>query len=226
MRKFLSAALCALILASCSDSGDASVRYVLTSDLTDQERLSQVPATVKRLLENRVLALDGVTKSVTVEQDAKGFTAVVTLSGSDMSILDTLTERITEPLTIRFMTEAPLEEADIVIAETEGYKETKLTEDHIDWMTWSAHPVLNTGEVTIVLTEEGKALRKEIFGQNVGKNIGIFVKQRPVYKLTVDENDDEQPDSVVLRNIPSPEMAQIFADDMNIGLHVTFTPVQ
>lgn len=226
MRKLLPLVLCTLLITGCVKTDDATVSYKLTTDLTDASRIETLPTVVQRLLENRLIALDSFAREVKVTPEGDDYMVTVTLSGSNMTVLDTLTERITEPLTIRFMKEVPLEEADIIIADTEGYKETMLTEDHIVWLTHRTHPVLKNGEVIIEFSEKGKELRKQIFEENKGNNIGVFVKGRPIYKLLVDENDEEDTDTVVLRNIPNPEMAQIFADDMNVGLHVTFSPVQ
>ena len=215
----------ATILTGCMGASNASITYKATTTLTNQERIQEMPQAINRLLENRLIALGEMPLEIEVEPESNGFEAEVTLSGSNIEVLSILTEKITAPTTLRFMVEAPLEEADIILAEKEGFKETLLTEDHIDWLTAKAHPVTRKGEVVLNFTEEGKTLKTQIFEENKGKHVGIFVRERPVYKLKI-EDEDISEDILVLRNIPNPEIAQIFADDINIGLHITFTPVQ
>lgn len=229
MKKFIPLLLVSatLVVACANDaSSDAHMRYEIDTGITDTQRLEDLQQSAKRVLESRLIALGEFARDVEVTRTSGGFDAKITLSGSNTAVFDTMTEKLTEPLTITFMVETEnLEEADVIVAETEGFNETLLNEDHIDWVTADAHPVTESGEVTIRFTQEGLELKKEIFEEQMDNNIGVFVRNRPVYKMKV-EQDDIDSDVLVLRNIPRADMAQIFADDMNVGLHTTFTPVQ
>ena len=49
------------------------------------------------------------------------------------------------------------------------------------------------------------------------------MRDQLVSTLLVDT--DEVKDKIVIQSIPNPELAEIFSDDVNVGIHVTFTPV-
>ena len=64
---------------------------------------------------------------------------------------------------------------------------------------------------------------KDLFAESEGKNIGIFIRNQLVSKLLVDT--DELIDDIIITDIPTVQLANVFADDVNVGLHVTFTPI-
>ncbi|HLD64203.1 MAG TPA: hypothetical protein VI913_04900, partial [Candidatus Peribacteraceae bacterium] len=63
-----------------------------------------------------------------------------------------------------------------------------------------------------------------IFQEQMGKNIGIFVRNQPVFKITVQQDDLTTADVVIM--IPDPVLSPVFVDDLNVSKHVTFIPVE
>jgi preprotein translocase subunit SecD len=78
--------------------------------------------------------------------------------------------------------------------------------------------------VELLFTEEGRALLDKAFSKNKGKTVGIFVRNLLVSKLKI--TSGEVSEHVVISGIPSAAVAQIFADDVNVGLHVAFRPIE
>lgn len=80
-----------------------------------------------------------------------------------------------------------------------------------------------TGEagVEIVLRESGRTKMATLFKNSPGQDIGVFVRDRLISSLSVNGEIKER---IVIRGIPSLDIAKIFADDVNVGLHVTLTP--
>ena len=97
-----------------------------------------------------------------------------------------------------------------------------MTEEHLEWVE-AAEELDNKGRITLSFSPEGRELMRTVFRQNVGRNIGLFVREKLVAKLQVDTA--ELKDDIIITGIPSPELARVFADDVNVGLHVIFTPL-
>ncbi len=73
----------------------------------------------------------------------------------------------------------------------------------------------------IELSPQGAAILKSLGQTNEGDVIALLVRGALISK-TVAKKDLEE---LIIRNIPTPAMGEIFADDVNVGVHVTFTPV-
>jgi preprotein translocase subunit SecD len=78
--------------------------------------------------------------------------------------------------------------------------------------------------VELLFTDDGRALLGKAFNKNKGKTVGIFVRNLLVSKLKI--TSGEISEHVVISGIPSAAVAQIFADDVNVGLHVAFRPIE
>jgi len=64
---------------------------------------------------------------------------------------------------------------------------------------------------------------QQVFKENKGKSLGLFIRGALVSKLLVET--DELKDDIVIRDITSHEIAEAFADDLTVGLHVRFLPI-
>jgi hypothetical protein len=51
--------------------------------------------------------------------------------------------------------------------------------------------------------------------------MGLFVHDRLMAKMPIDAAEPKE--EIVIAGIPVPDMAGIFADDVNVGTHVTFS---
>ena len=100
---------------------------------------------------------------------------------------------------------------------------TSITGDMLDWVQVIGDR--NTGKIGIELqfSHAGQIALKSVFKKNVGKDIGIFVRDLLVSKLKI--KNSVVSDRVVISGVPSEVVASIFADDVNVGLHTIFTPI-
>ena len=216
--------LLTVLLVAC---GNKTVSIDLTIRATDETELQRILAMTKRMVERRVESIEareGVTETledITIDRKTDG--AQLKLRFSTPIIGPILSEDLAEPFTLEFMEECPVEEADFVVAETQGYKKIPLGIEDVSWLLTEKESEI-PGVVTMQFTPEGAQKKTELFEPRMGKNIGIFIRGLPVYRLRVEQDDVEKP--VLLIKVPNAELGSVFADDVNTGLHVSFYPVK
>lgn len=220
MSKTLLAGLSALVLlAGCSGSVTSS--YRLQFDTEDTSKLTLLSLAVTRVIERRLEAMGENVRGLDISQKEEG--PELTFTVETEAAADLLRDDVTAPFELQIMRETkPGETPTIEIEGHGGFITTGITEEHLEWVDASEEPD-NKGRITLGFTKNGRELMRTVFKQNVGKNIGLFVRERLVAKLQVDTA--EVRDDIIITGIPSPELARVFADDVNVGLHVTFTPL-
>ncbi|MBI3332118.1 hypothetical protein HYZ99_04130 [Candidatus Peregrinibacteria bacterium] len=204
------------LLAGCSGT---QARYRLEFDTEDATVRTQLVDAAKRVVQRRLEAIgeDPDNLAVTIEN---GETILVVDTASD-AIKDSITEQLTAPFTMRIMKEVE-GTGDITVEGHGSFAAAGITEEHLEWVTAGKDTDPEKGRVMLEFTEEGRAVMGEIFHENVGKYIGLFVRDRLVSKLLVES--DEVKENIIITDIPAFLLAEIFADDLNVGLHVTFVP--
>jgi preprotein translocase subunit SecD len=208
-----------LLLAGCTSN---AINYQLTFNLTDPAIQSDLTSRSLRVIDRRLERIGERVMKNSITKNEEG--VLLTLELSDAVAIDTLSEELTAPFTLRIMRQAVGTEApDAVVTGHGGFMETGLTEAHLNWADAREDPATQKGEVRLTFTPEGRALLADVFKKNKGKYIGLFVRDKLVSKLLVET--DELKETIIIRDIPSPDVASIFADDLNVGLHVTFTPL-
>lgn len=217
MKRLLATFVLLPLLAGCST---ASILYDIQLNTEDEERGSMLLTASLRVIERRMASIGEEVLDLDIKKEGEGHR--VYLKVKEQAALDALTEDLTSPFSLKVMKEAPPEEADAVVEGHGGFSETGITEKHLKWLQASEEPG-GKGRVTITFSEEGRTLMGEVFRQNKGKSIGLFVRGNLVSKLFVDT--DELKDEIIITDIPSVQLANVFADDVNVGMHVTFTPV-
>ncbi len=216
MRKFLLASSTLLLLASCA--GGAGQGYKLSYHDTDASRKAELSSMAARVVERRLIGLQ--------QQDAKVIltgTEEMTVALKDPKAALALKEQLTAPFNMRIMVEAEGSEgADITSDKYGAFNETGVTEKHVEWVTARTSAEPGKGAVVVSFTPEGKVLLQRVFKENAGKVVGIFVRGLLMSKLEVAPTQD--PQSITIDGIPGSELATVFSEDVNVGLHVTFQP--
>lgn len=210
--------LATLLLSACRE---ITVTYDLHIDATLADQKSELTLASIRVIERRLKRIgeEILEKDITADDGIPS----ITLTLGDKVARDILTEELLRPFTLRIMTEiADEESADLTVAGHGGFVETGLTEQHIIWADAKHDTDPSKGHVTLTFTESGRTLMNDIFKKNNGKYVGLFVREHLMSKLLVESA--ALMDDIVIRDIPSTEIANIFADDINVGLHVTFVP--
>jgi preprotein translocase subunit SecD len=218
MRRLLLSLALLPLLAACSNP---SVRYDVRLDTDDEERSSMLLFASLRVIERRMASLGEEVIDLDIKKVSDGNQIYVEVKEEEAA-LDILTDLLTTPFDLQIMKEASAEEADQFVEGHGGFQKTGLNQEHILWLQAAEEPG-GKGRVTISFSQEGRVMMSDIFKENKGKSIGIFVREQLVSKLLVDT--DELKDDIVITDIPTVQLANVFADDVNVGLHVTFTPV-
>jgi hypothetical protein len=210
-----------LLLAACSSQ--QTVNYKLTFTNVDKSQEPLLTTTSMEVIDRRLGHL-GVQKLKSSINSTNIDQPILSVTLPDKQSADALTSELTEPFTLSVMTETTgTEKPDITIDGQGGFKNAGITEKDFEWVDSGKDPASSKGEVRLTLTPDGKTKIQTLFHEMKGKSIGIFVRDKLVSLLTVET--DQIPDALIIRDVPSPDIAQIFADDMDVGLHVTFTPV-
>ena len=209
-------AVTALLLAGCATQ---TFTYKVTLKTDDTDKRTELVKAVRRVIERRLEAI-GEEPSIDVRNEQGQI--IVDVNVEDPIIGESLTEQLQEPFSMRIMTQVADGKGDITVEGQGSFKESGITEEHLLWV--SAGPDTNPekGRVLLEFSDQGRTLMGQVFRQNSGKYIGLFVRNRLVSKLLVEST--EVKDTILITDIPSPILAEIFADDLNVGLYVTFTP--
>lgn len=215
----LSTGILLLALAACARAG--SVQYNLTFNVTDANDRQQLALAAMRVIERRLESMgEEITdKEVTPSGDSYN----LSVSVKDEEILAVLTDRLQEPIRFRIMEQVPEAEADAVVIGHGGFKETGINDDSL-YSVEAQEDANGKGVIILNFTDAGRAKLAEVFKKNNGKYVGMFIRGVLASKLLVETGTLR--DNIVIRDLPSAELARVFADDLNVGLHVTFTPAQ
>lgn len=219
--------LCLSIIASLSLAACASentVTYQLTfSPSTDAVTRDTLSEASLRVIERRLDHLGQSLISNSAIKTGSGVMLEVTFSG-DEEVAEVLTAELVAPFSMKVMAQAGEgETADITVEGHGGFIDSGINEKDLQWVDAGKNNTTNKGEVRMIFTTAGRIKMQALFQTLKGKDIGLFVRDKLVSKLHI--TTDTLPEDIVIRDIPTPEVAQVFADDMDVGLHVTFTPV-
>jgi hypothetical protein len=212
-----------LLFSACGSNG---VTFNLQVDIVPGMDRQELLAASVRMMERRVQAVEqqegwqNTLEDIDVTNAGDGAVMTVTLNESGVGPL--LVEDVTRPFSFEFMVQVPQEEADVVVAETQGYKRTGLETSHVQMLRSQAAG--DAAEVLVEFTAEGKTKKGEIFREHIGETMGLFVRGLPIYQFVV-EQGDVSGDAFVIK-VPQAGLAAVFTDDVNTGLHITFTSVQ
>lgn len=219
---FLVSVAAVLALAGCA-SGPSATYNLQIDRVTDATQRELVANQSVKVIERRLQSMGDILVDSNVRMGGSGATVMVTSESQEA--LDALAGQLQEPFDMKVMKEvASGQQAELTVEGHGGFVSTGITGADLDWVEGYKEPGKETGEVKLVFTEAGRTKMAALFKEMKGKNIGIFVRRTLVSKLFVDT--DELKDDIVIRDVPSVDLAEIFAEDVNVGIHVTFTPAQ
>lgn len=218
-RPLVIACLAILLLTAC---GATTTEYKLSFNTDDMEQQSTLTLASLRVIERRLSRMGD--QLLGQDMKTRNQDVIIAVKIRDGEASKTLTEELVRPFSLNIMEQAPEKTADTVVEGHGGFRTTDITQQHLQWVEARAFgPEGKQGMVILYFSPDGRTLMQQLFKKNKGKAIGIFVRGQLVSKLTVDTDKIEN--DIVIQNIPSYEIARMFADDMNVGLHVTFTPI-
>lgn len=208
-----------LALVSC---GGSTARFSLVFDTKEAMRVEELKNATERVISRRLEARDKkleASKFQTVND-----VTTMDVKTSDSEGLQLLKDGLVQPFKIEVLKQVEAGQGDIISEKFGEFKETGLKTEHFAWITAGSRTfgAQEQGFVEIEFTPEGQAILKKIFTENQGEVIGVFVRGMLISKKLV-ESKDLQLNGITIDGIPRAELAEAFADDANVGLHVTFT---
>jgi len=212
------AAFAALLLTACG-GGSYAVTYDLSFNVTDQTQVSNLSDAASRVVQRRLDNMGVIQPGIELGKEGSGS---LTVTVPDKEGADELTRQLTSPFTMQVMTQTGSGSTpDISVEGHGGFTKTDITTQ--DFVGVEAGKD-GTGKVRarIIMTDAGRAKMNALFKAQKGKNIGIFVRDRLISQLKI--TSDSLTDDLQIQNIPNLLVAEAFMDDVNVGLHVVYTP--
>ncbi len=216
-KHLLSSLSLVMLLAAC---GKQTLAFRLTFDTQDTLRRQELAAAAGRVAEGRMIAREKEVLAQEIKDDGDGM--LLTMTVTDAQAAEWLIDGLTTPFSMAIMQEVDKGKPGALSTKFGDFTETGITTEDFDWVTVGALQD-GKGSVSVSFTPAGGAELKKVFSANRGKVIGIFVRGQLMSKKLIDKNDTQA--GIAVDGIPSAELAAGFADDVNTGLHVTFTPV-
>jgi hypothetical protein len=217
MKRILPLLAFPLVLAGC---GTVNVSYELSYNTEDSAMQVELLRSSLRVIENRLQRMETSLKDQSVS--GSGGKVILTLTLAESEAAEQLTAELTQPFKLRVMKEVPAGQGQITVEKLGDFAETGLTENDIIWAE-AAEDSKGKGAVRLTFTPEGRTKLAAVFKENLNRSIGIFARDRLISKLQI--KSDTIDENIVIRDIPNLDLARIFVDDLNVGLHVMFTPL-
>lgn len=224
MRRLLLSLSSLLLLAGCG--GSTTVTYRLSLDTEGLKHATALLSTSGRIIDRRLSRMNTEAKDVSLKEVGTG-AALLSFSVGDSKAAAELTKELTAPFSMAFMLKsaekpAGAKDTDGILVENQGwFTPSGITAEHLSWA--EAHTGADgKSSVALTFTDAGKKLLSAFFRKNVNRTIGLFVRGQLMSAMIV--TSPEIGEKIVIDGIPSPEIAGIFVDDVNVGCHVTFLP--
>lgn len=239
-RAFALVSLSCVLLVSCK-SGPKTVKYSIDLSPTGQQHRMELINAAERVATRRLAAINakGTAKAV---PDGSG--ATLTLTVPDKKVAKSIDELLVAPFSIDIRTQIkPLTDFKQNDPNNGNWKMSDITNKDFEWIQVIGDKATGKIGVELVFTTEGRKKFEKVFtdlaatnnrlapttpklaptaANPASLNIGIFVRNALVSALT--PQGTKLDSHVIITGIPKPAMAQVFADDVNVGLHVVFTP--
>lgn len=207
-----------LALSACGIGGTV-VTMNETISLSDPGKVMSIIQASERVLTRRLAGLGVKGATVSVIPSGSG-SANVSMNLPDTAAVEAAAKILSDPFTFEIKIDGG------TIKNADGTEQTdwKTTGLNGSMLTWVRPVTSSAGDVGVELqfNDAGHQKLAEIFSGNKGKGVGVFVRDLLVSKLTIDS--DEPSENIIISGIPSAKVAEIFADDVNVGLYTTFTP--
>lgn len=204
-------------LAGCN--GPVTLTYSIRTNIADDAKSFAVFEASERVMTRRLPAADIKDSQVKVVPSGSG--AIMTIQVPDALSAGTAERILAEPFTFDIRLEGP-RLPDMPPDQT-NWLPSGINGSMLAWVTPVSNPDTKEIGAELQFDARGRSLLENAFKDNLGKHVGIFVRDLLVSKMTIASKDVG--DHILIGGIPSERVAQIFADDVNVGLHAVFTPV-
>ncbi len=213
-RLLLLVAACTLIACTAKP---AILTYALTLKSTDAAKRMELVNASERMVRRRMASNSIGGTVLAVPTGDKG---TLTVRLTDTGKASTVQTFINDPFTVEM--KGVLKTVPPPTPGDEKWVDTGITGQDIDWVQVIGDRTTGKIGVEISFSLDGNTKLQQAFEKFQGGDLGIFVRGLLVSKLKV--NQQQAGGRIIITGIPSAAIAQVFADDVNVGLHVQFTP--
>jgi hypothetical protein len=209
---------CLLVLAACNSAREHLSFHATFDKGVENSRKPELAQAIARVIQRRVESMEGKVTDLTNNLTAAGTDIAFTVSPGNLA--SPLTQQLTEPFTFRLMRKAKAgEKPDITISEKGGYMEMGVTEKDVLWLTSGQDDKTKKGWVEILFNTDGKKKVKEALSKTKGMEVALIVRSQLVSTF---QSQGIGRENIFIDGVPTPELAGIFSDDVNVGVHATF----
>lgn len=216
MKRLFPLVLLTLALVGC---GSKTMRFSLTFDVEDSVQRTILLEESKKVIERRLSRFEDATPSPMIVESVQSGSVLLSFDVNSAKARTALTKELLTPYALKVMT-ATTGTGDLFIEEQGWFKDTGITQKDIFWTEGAADPK-GKGIVRLVFSDEGRAKLQTVFRNHSGGTMGLFVHDKLMAKMPIETN--ELKEEIVISGIPVPDMARVFADDVNVGTHVIFS---
>lgn len=216
MKRLFPLVLVAIALSGC---GSPTVKLVLTFDTSNPEQQTELLQAVTRVIGRRLSRWEGVIPEKISARQQTGST-LLTFDIKNTEARTTLIEELLKPFSLQIMLKSAEEKGDLYVEEQGWFNFTGITQKHIAWVEAAADEKSKKGIVRLVFTDDGRERLAAVLRQYPRGIIGLFVRDRLMSKMQIEGKELRK--EILIENIPNQFLADIFADDVNVGTHVTF----
>lgn len=225
MKRTLLPALFVLLLTACT-SDPTTLSYNVTFDTKDNARRNDLSLATRHVIERRLERLGGFLLDYDIAHDDETDTTQIDVRIDDPDAAKALDAEMLAPFhfELRYLVSEP-QEGDIAVEGTGHFRASGIGKPDVDWVIGeTTEPPLNRGRVLIGFTDEGSVKMEQLFTEQNGNTVGLFVRERLTAAVKIAAEDFDR--VMVIEGLPSGELAKVFADDMNVGIHMTFSPLK
>ncbi len=217
-RKYMigSVLLC-IALVGCTEKN--TVTYIAHFNVDSLAQTTYLGQAVERVMVRKLTAM-GIEKPRVISAPIDKSNTLITFTlptKESREIVEKMTkEKITFDLRIQ---KKPNDDPKNI--DPDNWIPTGLTGSSLVWV--QALGDRSTGNISIDLefTEKATNILREVYKNNKGKSLGIFVRDLLVSALLIEE--ELTSNHVRIGGVPSENIAGVFSDDLNVGLSTTFT---
>lgn len=218
-RLTLTSLACLVLLAACSRSTADTLIYSATYKTDDAARRLQLGESLEKVINRRLEArgISGVVTSVTPK--GKGGEVMISNIASPEkrgAIVELLAESFTFDLRLEKTSTGQTVKSSSSASNLENWEKTDITGADLVWVQAQQDPKTQQVGIELTFTEKGREKLSEIFAKHNNRVLGIFVRDFLVSKLTIDGKEIKK--YIVITGVPNVNVAQVFADDVNVGI--------
>ncbi|MFH0851172.1 MAG: hypothetical protein V1876_00280 [Candidatus Peregrinibacteria bacterium] len=216
MRRLFPLVLLTLALAGC---GSKTVRLSLTFDVTDAVQQTILLEESKRVIERRLSRFEDATPTPMIVESGQSGAVLLSFDVNNAEARTALIAELLTPYSLKIMT-VSTGTGDLFVEDHGWFTDMGISQKQIVSAEGAADEE-GKGIVRLVFSDEGRAMLTQVFQNHLGGTMGLFVHDRLMAKMPIDAPRPKT--EIVIADIPVPDMAGIFADDVNVGTHVTFS---